>query len=74
MKKQQFNTVQKVVYIILTVLAVLTILNFFSFGFLFAWAFGFIGTGLQVVVCFASLLFGSWAWAENEIADKKYTF
>lgn len=74
MKKQKFNTTQKIVYILLVVISASTILNFFSFGFLFAWAFGFVGTMLQVGICFSSLVIGSIAWAQIEIADSEYTF
>lgn len=73
MKKHKFNTIQKIVYVLMVAIAAFSILNFFSFGFLFAFAFGLSGV-MQVIICFASLLIGSWAWAENEIAMEKYTF
>jgi uncharacterized membrane protein len=72
MKKQANNT-QKIVFILLTVIAVITILNFFSFGFIFHFAFG--ATGLsQVGFCFASLLVGSISWALCEEFNNEYKF
>ena len=71
--KKKANTTQKIIFILLTALAIITILNFFTFGFIFHFALGTTGM-CQVLFCFASLLIGAACWALCEDFSNQYKF
>ena len=71
--KIQSNKLQRRLYVIIAIISTILILNFFSFGFLFAFIFNFSGA-IQVVTAFLSLFFGCLLWASLEDFNEKYNY
>lgn len=71
--KIQANNTQKKVYVALAIISTILIVNFFSFGFLFAFIFKLSGA-MQVVTAFLSLLIGCVLFADLEDFNEKYNY
>jgi hypothetical protein len=69
--KKQSTKGQRNFYIILTILTSILILNFFSFGFIFALLFN-LSPAVHVVTVFASLIIGCFFWADIETYNEDF--